>query len=192
MAVDNIAAPAARGHMTNGVTMADDQDNRSYAMLSLAATLPRVTRLVQVGIRDYGAGERRIVEESKGRIVAHYDLDWFRAAARGEGLEELCRRAIEPLPREVYISFDIDGLDPSLCPHTGTPVPGGLSFNAACVLLETLTRSGRRVTITSTRSLGRMKPPALESAEMVIEMARMPAPRVAARKPEASPCTMAV
>ncbi len=114
-------------------------------MWNVMQALPRVTRLVQVGIRDYGAGERRVAEESKGRIVAHHDLDWYRAMARSERLEDLCKRAIEPLPRDVYISFDIDGLDPSLCPRTGTPVPGGLSFNAACVLLETLARSGRRV-----------------------------------------------
>jgi agmatinase len=52
---------------------------------------------------------------------------------------------VAALPRLVYVSFDIDGLDPALCPHTGTPVPGGLTFNHAGILLETLARSGRRV-----------------------------------------------
>lgn len=54
-------------------------------------------------------------------------------------------RAIEPLPADVYVTFDIDALDPSLCPGTGTPVPGGLTFNQASVLLESLARSGRRI-----------------------------------------------
>ena len=45
----------------------------------------------------------------------------------------------------VYVSFDIDALDPALCPNTGTPVPGGLSFNQAVLLLDVLKRSGRRV-----------------------------------------------
>jgi agmatinase len=45
----------------------------------------------------------------------------------------------------VHISFDIDGLDPALCPHTGTPVAGGLSFNRACTLLEILAKSGRTI-----------------------------------------------
>jgi agmatinase len=49
------------------------------------------------------------------------------------------------LPRDVYVSFDVDGLDPSLCPHTGTPVPGGLSFPEACLLLRTVVESGRRI-----------------------------------------------
>jgi agmatinase len=45
----------------------------------------------------------------------------------------------------VYLSWDIDGLDPTLCPGTGTPVPGGLSFSQAVGLLEGLVRSGRRI-----------------------------------------------
>jgi agmatinase len=45
----------------------------------------------------------------------------------------------------VYLTFDIDGLDPSLCPHTGTPVPGGLSFHEACALLAGVVKSGRRI-----------------------------------------------
>ena len=45
------------------------------------------------------------------------------------------RRIVEALPAEVYVSFDIDGLSFENCPHTGTPVPGGLSFNRAVWLL---------------------------------------------------------
>jgi agmatinase len=45
----------------------------------------------------------------------------------------------------VYLSFDIDGLEPALCPHTGTPVPGGLNFAQAGFLLRALARSGRRL-----------------------------------------------
>ncbi len=63
----------------------------------------------------------------------------------GHKYSDLCKRALEPLPSHVYVSFDIDGLDPSMCPHTGTPVPGGLSFAQACLLLEALKESGRTV-----------------------------------------------
>jgi agmatinase len=49
------------------------------------------------------------------------------------------------LPERVYVSFDIDALDPSLCPHTGTPVPGGLSFNQATLVLGALKQSGKKV-----------------------------------------------
>ena len=49
------------------------------------------------------------------------------------------------MPKDVYVSFDIDGLDPKLCPNTGTPVPGGLSFQEALAILVELIRSGRRI-----------------------------------------------
>ncbi|HAL64304.1 MAG TPA: agmatinase, partial [Bacteroidales bacterium] len=49
------------------------------------------------------------------------------------------------LPSKVYISFDIDGLNPELCPHTGTPVPGGLSFEQVVLLLHILATSGRQI-----------------------------------------------
>ena len=55
------------------------------------------------------------------------------------------RRAIEPLPEEVYVTFDVDGLDPALCPHPGTPVPGGLTWHEAMLWLGELARSGRRI-----------------------------------------------
>ncbi len=55
------------------------------------------------------------------------------------------KRILEPLPRQVYVTFDIDGLDPTLCPHTGTPVPGGLSFQEASFLVGEIVRSGRRL-----------------------------------------------
>jgi agmatinase len=43
------------------------------------------------------------------------------------------------------VSFDIDGLDPALCPCTGTPVPGGLQFEEALYLIERIPASGRRI-----------------------------------------------
>jgi agmatinase len=114
-------------------------------MHNVLARVPGVKRLVQVGIRDYCDEEAEAARASGGRIVTRFDADWFARTASGETLPDLCREAVEALPRLVYISFDIDGLDPALCPHTGTPVPGGLSFNAAAMLLKTLRDSGRRV-----------------------------------------------
>lgn len=114
-------------------------------MWNVLKEIPGVSRLVQVGIRDFGEGEFDVSRASGGRVVTHFDLEWQRAISRGGRFDELCARAIEPLPEQVYVSFDIDGLDPSMCPHTGTPVPGGLSFAGACLLLEALARSGRTI-----------------------------------------------
>jgi agmatinase len=63
----------------------------------------------------------------------------------GESWGRLVGRIVAELPRDVYISFDIDGLDPALCPHTGTPVPGGLSFAEVSALLRAVVTSGRQI-----------------------------------------------
>jgi agmatinase len=104
-----------------------------------------VARLVQVGLRDVCDEEMAYVEASRGRVVAHHDALLAAARFEGETWAAQVRRILEPLPRDVYLTFDIDGLDPSLCPHTGTPVPGGLSFQEACALLAGVVRSGRRI-----------------------------------------------
>jgi agmatinase len=107
--------------------------------------IPQVGRLVQVGIRDFCEQEFESIQRSEGRVVTHFDLEWQRRRFVGETFDALCREAVGALPQDVYISFDVDGLDPALCPHTGTPVPGGLSFAEAAHLLRTLVGSGRRI-----------------------------------------------
>lgn len=104
-----------------------------------------VQRIVQVGIRDVCDAEMEAIREGGGRVITHFDIDWRRRLGSGGKLMELCGEVVRALPEDVYVSFDIDGLDPSLCPGTGTPVPGGLLFHEACLLLEVLQKSGRRV-----------------------------------------------
>jgi len=114
-------------------------------MWNVLHEVPGVTKLVQVGIRDYGEGEQRAGAAQGPRVETHFDFDWFTRMARGERLHELCAQAVKALPQDLYVSFDIDGLDPSLCPGTGTPVAGGLAFHAAAMLLKTLADSGKLI-----------------------------------------------
>jgi len=114
-------------------------------MFNVLSRVPGVVKLVQVGIRDMGERERDFAAAQGGRVEVHYDDLWAEELANGVPFATLARRAIEALPELVYVSFDIDGLDPSNCPHTGTPVPGGLSFNHAALLLAALRESGKRV-----------------------------------------------
>ena len=102
-------------------------------------------RLVQVGIRDVGRGEVKFIRANPDRITTYFDPDVSRRLLSGTTFATLAAQVVERLPREVYISLDIDGLDPTLCPSTGTPVPGGLSFHEICVLLSAVTDSGRRI-----------------------------------------------
>lgn len=107
--------------------------------------LPCVSHLVQVGIRDYSREEKRYAEAHAERIHVHYAQQLFRRKAQGVCFADVVARILSDLPQRVYVSFDIDGLDPPYCPSTGTPVPGGLSFDEACYLLEQLAISGRQV-----------------------------------------------
>lgn len=107
--------------------------------------VPGVAKLVQVGIRDFSEEEYTRIQGSNGRVVAFFDADLIDEQFRGESWVAQCDRIVAPLPERVYLSFDIDGLDPTLCPHTGTPVPGGLSFHQTDALMAAVVRSGRTI-----------------------------------------------
>lgn len=81
----------------------------------------------------------------KGRVKVVRSADIRRQQYDGVTWREQCDAIIAALPAAVHISFDIDGLDPTLCPHTGTPVPGGLAFEEATYLLSRLAASGKRI-----------------------------------------------
>ncbi|MGH7132894.1 MAG: agmatinase family protein [Phycisphaerales bacterium] len=114
-------------------------------MHNVLAEVPAVTKLVQVGVRDFGEIEFDAARSHRGRVTTHFDQDWAEALADGANLSRLIGEALKPLPSSVYVTFDIDALEPSHCPSTGTPVPGGLSFAQAAMLLMALRDSGRTV-----------------------------------------------
>jgi agmatinase len=114
-------------------------------MDNVVTCIDGVAKLVQVGIRDVGEREIGRIGSSKGRIQVLFDAEWQRAKFDGTSLRELTRRTIRELPDYVYVSFDIDGLDPTLCPSTGTPVPGGFLWSEAMLWLEELAASRKRV-----------------------------------------------
>lgn len=114
-------------------------------MFNVLRDLPGVARLVQVGVRDYGDDEDAFIRANPDRVATFFDPDLRRELFDGEPWSRIAYRIAAALPREVYVSFDVDGLDPALCPHTGTPVLGGLSFPEACALLRVVVESGRRI-----------------------------------------------
>lgn len=113
-------------------------------MYNVLRDVPQATKIVQVAVRDFSRKELELATASD-RVEQFDDLSLAAAEFRGETWDEQCLRIVERLPQEIYVSFDIDGLTPDDCPHTGTPVPGGLTFNKALWLIETAVRSGRRI-----------------------------------------------
>lgn len=114
-------------------------------MYNVLQQIPQMKKLVQVGIRDYCNEELEIINQSNGRVVTFFDRDIKAQQYEGTTWKEICKQVINALPSKVYISFDIDGLDPKLCPNTGTPVPGGFETEQIFYLLKMLHQSGKEI-----------------------------------------------
>lgn len=114
-------------------------------LYNVLETQPRVVKVAQVGIRDHCEPERDYAVAAGDRVRTWFWEDIVDALDSGCSLTNLWSEVINSLPERVYVTFDIDGLDPKLCPHTGTPVPGGLSFDQATLLLKALKDSGKHV-----------------------------------------------
>lgn len=110
-----------------------------------ALKIDKVKKLVQVGIRDYCEAEVKVIRESKGRVETYFDRDIKIRQYEGESWGGICNEIIGKLPEKVYLSFDIDGLDPKLCPNTGTPVAGGFEAEQVLYLIQKLVESGKKI-----------------------------------------------
>ena len=113
-------------------------------MYNALKTVPAISSLTQVGVRDFCQEEYDFIQNSD-RIAFFSDESLQEGLFEGLTWREQCHRIMESLPDHVYISFDIDGLTPDLCPHTGTPVPGGLTFQQVDYLLYLLASSNRKI-----------------------------------------------
>lgn len=110
-----------------------------------ALQLPQISKLVQVGIRDVCQDEVNLIQQSGGRVSTYYDPMLKQKLYAGVTWLDLCKQIVAELPQQVYISFDVDGLDPKLCPNTGTPVPGGLELEQTFCLFREVVHSGRQI-----------------------------------------------
>lgn len=116
-----------------------------YNVMTRLGRAKGVSKLVQAGLRDIGGREKAMIDSSKGCIAGFFDADIAARKEQGEAFAKIADKIVSGLPRDVYLSWDIDGLDPALCPGTGTPVPGGFSWNEALGLLRALKRAKKRI-----------------------------------------------
>lgn len=107
--------------------------------------VPEVEKLVQVGIRDVCEAEVEYCRSKGDRVSVFYDRMISRRKMEGEPFAQIAREIAAALPNQIWISFDIDGLDPRYCPHTGTPVPGGLELQEAIAVIREVVRSGKKI-----------------------------------------------
>lgn len=120
------------------------EQSHASIMFNALQKLKNLKRLTQVGIRDVSEKEIILASEDE-RICTFYDWSLKNEQYKGKSWAEQVKEIIDTLPQKVYISFDIDGLLPSLCPHTGTPVAGGFELQQIAYLLFEVVHTGRQI-----------------------------------------------
>jgi arginase len=98
-------------------------------------------RVAAIGVRDLDPGEKKNLREAGVMVLSLEQIDRI-------GMYAAVSRAVERISRDVdgiYLSFDVDSLDPRHAPGVGTPVPGGLTYREAHLACEVLAETGRLV-----------------------------------------------
>ena len=121
--------------------------NYSHAsvMYNALNEIPQISKLLQVGVRDYGGDEWEFIKNSEYRVITYFDKEIKTRQFEGDSWKNIAEEIVSKLPEQVYISFDIDGLDRKLCPHTGTPVPGGFEAEEVFYIFRKVMESGRKI-----------------------------------------------
>jgi agmatinase len=135
-------------HIDAHADLRDAYEGFQYSHASImfnALQLPQISKIVQVGIRDLCHDEVNLINQSHGRVSAYSDPMLKQQLYAGVAWLDLCKKMVAELPQQVYVSFDVDGLDPKLCPNTGTPVPGGLELEQTFCLFREVVNSGRQI-----------------------------------------------
>jgi agmatinase len=114
-------------------------------MYNTLQEIPQVERLVQLGVRDYSEEEWAYIFNSNYRVITYFDRELKERVFDGQTWKQIAEEIISKLPDKVFISFDVDGLDPKLCPNTGTPVHGGLETEQVFYIFNKLVKSGKKI-----------------------------------------------
>lgn len=110
-----------------------------------ALALDSVQCLTQLGIRDFCEDEIDFARNSSKKINIFFDRDMNYQMIEGKSWKTICNEIVETLPEHIYISFDIDGLQQKYCPHTGTPVPGGMEVDQVFYLFNQVKKAGKKI-----------------------------------------------
>ncbi|MCO6466913.1 MAG: agmatinase [Bradyrhizobiaceae bacterium] len=120
----------------------DEYEGSPFSHASVMARVcefMRPERLTQVGIRAICKEEATFIREQS---VNTFTMSAIRKGLHGS---EWVKSVVSTLQEQVYVSFDVDGLDPSIMPSTGTPEPDGLFYHEALAILREVIASGRQI-----------------------------------------------
>ncbi|MES2431494.1 MAG: arginase family protein [Bacteroidota bacterium] len=119
--------------------------SHASAMYNAVEQIPEIKKIVQVGIRDFCEAEWDYINNSEGKIKTFLDVTIKNRFAEGETWKQVAEEIVSHLPEKVIFSYDIDGLDPKLCPNTSTPVYGGFEATQIFYLFHLVLKSGRKI-----------------------------------------------
>ncbi len=137
-----------------------------------AAQLSNVESFTFVASRDFCDEEIQFANGKIKPMALFTDKDLFERKANGEKWNEITENILFSLPKEVYLSFDIDALERQFCPKTGTPVPGGISWNEALYVINRLQESGRKIIGFDVNETGNSQWDASVAARLVFELGK--------------------
>lgn len=135
----NTPATSLSGNI-HGMALAVLTGSGPRELVDLVRKGPKVdpADVVLVGVRDLDAGERVRLKKSGITVYTMREVD-------ESGVSGVMKMAQSVLSRHrrIHVSLDMDAMDPSVAPGVGTPVPGGLSYREAHLLMELLADTGR-------------------------------------------------
>ena len=148
--------------------------SRSHAsVMHRALKIQGVQKIVQVGIREVCPEEQTVIDQNPQKINTFFDHNIQYDLFNGAKWDEICNQIIRDLPDKVYITFDVDGLEPSCCPGTGTPVPGGLTYNQAVYLIEKVIQGNKQIVGADLVETGPSTIDGIVSCRLLFQMASM-------------------
>lgn len=118
--------------------------SHASVMYNILNKYNNVNKIVQIGVRDYCEAEKNLVAEND-KIFTFYNFDINKQLFNGKSFNDIAKQIVDLLTDNIYISFDIDGLQPYLCPETGTPVPGGLSYEQIEYLFYLISKTNKKI-----------------------------------------------
>ncbi|GAB1430553.1 arginase [Ignavibacteria bacterium] len=94
--------------------------------------------IAMIGLRSVDTGEKELIRHLQISAYTMFDID-------KQGIFPIVEKILESMRRNVdhlHISFDVDSVDPKVAPGVGTPIPGGLSYREAHLIMELIAESG--------------------------------------------------
>ena len=120
------------------------EQSHASIMRNVLESCPNMSKLIQIGVRELSEEEFSFSKE-EARIKTYYDWDLKNDVLKGESWLDIIKKIIDEMPKNIYISFDITGLKPYLCPNASTSMAGGIELNEIQLLFAQIINTDKNI-----------------------------------------------